>query len=208
MKKVLVLSPHTDDAELGAGGLLKKLTDGGSDLLYVSFSIAGKSLPDGFDESMLIDELYLATTELGIIKENVKIFNFEVRKLNYFRQEILEELIVIRDNFKPELVLLPSSQDIHQDHIVIYQEGVRAFKHSCILGYELIWNNLNFSGNYFYSISNRELSYKMSALAKYKSQAYRKYMKPDFIESWAKTRGLQAGVDYAELFEVVRWIQR
>lgn len=208
MSKVLVLSPHTDDAELGAGGLIKKLSSAGQEILYISFSIAGKSLPSGFDEKMLIDELHLATSELGIDRKNLKVYDFEVRKLNYHRQEILEELIIIRDNFKPNLVLLPSSKDIHQDHNVIYQEGIRAFKYSSILGYEMIWNNLEFSGNYFVAINENELNSKVTALSKYNSQKHRPYMNRDFIISWAKTRGMQIGAKYAESLEVIRWIQK
>ena len=43
---------------------------------------------------------------------------------------------------KIDLVVLPNSTDVHQDHQVINREGIRAFKHSSILGYELVWNNL------------------------------------------------------------------
>jgi hypothetical protein len=31
-------------------------------------------------------------------------------------------------------------------------------------------------------------------------------MQADFIRSLARTRGVQIGVDYAECFEVVRWV--
>jgi hypothetical protein len=40
MKKVLIISPHTDDAELGMGGTICKLRDEGVELMHIAFSIA------------------------------------------------------------------------------------------------------------------------------------------------------------------------
>jgi len=36
--KVLVLSPHTDDGELGAGGTIVKLVENGSEVTYFALS--------------------------------------------------------------------------------------------------------------------------------------------------------------------------
>lgn len=43
-KKVLVLAPHTDDGELGAGGFISKLIEEGSEVFYVAFSTAAESI--------------------------------------------------------------------------------------------------------------------------------------------------------------------
>ena len=129
-----------------------------------------------------------------------------VRKLNYVRQEILEELIRVRDIIKPDLVLMPGSKDIHQDHLTIYNEGLRAFKFTSILGYELIWNNLSFSTDCFIQVTEAQLGRKIDALDAYVTQRGKPYMDPDFIRSLARVRGTQIGVKYAEAFEVVRII--
>jgi len=101
---------------------------------------------------------------------------------------------------------MPSLNDIHQDHSTIANEGLRAFKNTTILGYELIWNNLTFSTTSFIKLDEEHLSKKVYALDAYKSQKGRDYMSKDFIFSLAKTRGVQIGVNYAECFEVVRWV--
>jgi len=31
-------------------------------------------------------------------------------------------------------------------------------------------------------------------------------MDPEYIRGWARTRGVQIGRDFAEAFEVIRWI--
>lgn len=201
---VLVLAPHTDDGELGLGGTIHKLISMGKNVYYAAFSTAEKSVPEGFPKDVLKYEVKKATARLGIKPENLFIYDFEVRKLNYYRQEILEELINLRKKYRFDLIFIPSLHDIHQDHSTIAQEGVRAFKNVTVLGYELIWNNLSFNTQCFFQLSKENIDAKISALAEYRSQGLRNYLSPDFIYSLAKTRGVQIGSDYAESFEVIR----
>jgi len=205
-KTVYVLAPHTDDGELGAGGTISKLIEEGADIYYFAFSTAETSVPEGFPKDILKTEVMNATAKLGIKKENVIIYNYEVRKLNYARQEILEDLIKRRKLLQPDLVLMPSLNDIHQDHSTIAQEGLRAFKGTTILGYELIWNNLTFNTTSFVKLDKKYIQAKCDALKEYKSQGGRNYMSEEFIFALAKTRGVQIGTQYAESFEVIRWV--
>ena len=85
-------------------------------------------------------------------------------------------------------------------------EGLRAFKHTTILAYELPWNNITFSTQAFVCLDKRHIDRKIEALKAYKSQEDRFYANPEFISSWARTRGTQIGVKYAETFEVIRWV--
>ena len=101
---------------------------------------------------------------------------------------------------------MPSLNDLHQDHTTIAQEGLRAFKKTSILGYELPWNNLNFSTQCFVKITELNLDRKLKALSCYESQKFRDYASEEYIRSLARTRGTQIGKKYAEVFEVIRWI--
>jgi len=205
-KKVFILAPHTDDGELGAGGTIARLIEHGADVYYFAFSTAEESVPKGHPKDILRTEVVNATKKLGIKKENVIIYQYSVRKLNYARQEILEDLIKYKKMITPDLVLMPSLHDVHQDHSTIAQEGLRAFKTCTILGYELIWNNLTFNTTSFIKLEEKHIQCKCNALKEYKSQKGRAYMSEDFIYSLSKTRGVQIGTTYAESFEVVRWI--
>lgn len=96
---------------------------------------------------------------------------------------------------------------MHQDHQVVYIEALRAFKKtSCILGYEHPWNNLTFQTILFVPLQKRHIERKIQALQRYKSQDFRKYMQKEFILSLAKVRGTQIETEFAEAFEVIRWI--
>jgi LmbE family N-acetylglucosaminyl deacetylase len=203
-KSVLVLAPHTDDGELGAGGTIAKLIEGGAKVTYVAFSTAGESVPKHLPFDILKTEVKRATYELGINKDNLIIYDYQVRKLNFHRQEILEDLIKLRSENEFDLILTPSLQDIHQDHATIAMESLRAFKNTTILGYELIWNNLSFDTKCFVKLSENHVNLKYKSLLQYESQGKRNYLSKDFTFSLATTRGVQAGCKYAECFEIIR----
>ena len=202
IKNILVLAPHTDDGELGLGGTTSKFIEEGKNVVYVAFSTADQSVPEGYPKNILSIEVKAATKKLGIKPENLLIYHYEVRKLNYVRQEILEELVRIKKSF--DLVFMPSLHDIHQDHTTVAQEGLRAFKNTTILGYELIWNNLTFNTDCFIKLNAKHVQKKYEALQEYKSQGFRDYLSKEFIYSLARARGVQVGCEYAEAFEVVR----
>jgi LmbE family N-acetylglucosaminyl deacetylase len=203
-KNILILAPHTDDGELGCGAAIAKYIAQDKQITYVAFSTCSQSLPPHLPADTLAAECRNATTALGI--ENLSLFDFEVRMLLFHRQEILEALIKLNHELKPDAVFIPAQHDVHQDHQVIYAEGLRAFKNCNVLGYELPWNNFQFSPTYFEKVSEDDLSKKQKALAEYHSQSQRKYMNSEFIRSLAIVRGIQANAAYAEAFEVYRLI--
>ncbi|MBO7562379.1 MAG: PIG-L family deacetylase [Bacteroidales bacterium] len=203
-KNILVLAPHTDDGELGLGGTISRFISEGKKVTYVAFSTAEESVPEGFPKDILKTEVRNATAALGVLPENLIIHSYQVRKLNYVRQEILEDLIKLKRANSFDLVFIPSLHDIHQDHSTIAQEGLRAFKNTTILGYELIWNNLQFNTQCFVKLEEKHIEAKISALKEYHSQGKRDYLSDDFIRSLARARGVQVGCEFAEAFEVVR----
>jgi len=205
-RKVLILAPHTDDGEFGCGGSIVKFLEEGKDIYYVAFSTAEESVPEGMPKNILEIEVKKATNRLGIPASNLIIYKFQVRKLNYVRQEILEELVKIKKEISPDLVFIPSPNDLHQDHYTVAMEGMRAFKQISIFGYEIPWNNITFHTQAFIKLEKKHVEEKIKALKAYKSQSHRFYASENFILSLAKARGVQIGAEYAEAFEVIRWV--
>lgn len=206
IKTILVLAPHTDDGELGAGGSIAKWIEQGKRVVYVAFSACQNTPVQGFPNDALLIEVKEATKILGISQNDLHIFDYDVRTFSMHRQHILENILSIKKKVNPQVVLLPSKNDIHQDHKVIYEEGVRAFKDRTILSYEIPWNNLTFDNVCFSFLEERHMKIKKKALHAYKSQLKRKYLNDKFIESQLRFRGVQVGVDFAEVFEVQRLI--
>jgi LmbE family N-acetylglucosaminyl deacetylase len=204
LKRVLVLAPHTDDGEFGCGGTMARLVDAGAEVRYVAFSIATKSLPAGFPPDTLAREVREATTELGIPADHLTVHDFEVRTFPERRQDILELLIELWEDWRPDAVFQPSLHDVHQDHQVIAAEGLRAFKRTTILGYEIPWNNFDFSYQAYVALERTHLERKVAALEKYESQQHRRYSDPEYIWNVARTHGINVNREYAEVFEVYR----
>lgn len=206
IKKALVLAPHTDDGEFGCGGTISKLIDQGLEVHYVAFSACEQSVLPQFPKNILITEVKAATLELGIHPDNLHLLKFEVRTFNFHRQEILDYMISFRNKYNPDLILIPSIADVHQDHFTIANEAIRAFKFKNILSYEMPWNNFNFNTCYFTILNKDHLNKKVDALKHYKSQMHRPYATEEFIRALAKVRGVQVGQEYGEVFEVIRLI--
>ena len=203
---ILVLAPHTDDGEFGCGGTIAKYSSAGSRVVYAAFSAAEQSVLPHLPRDILRSEVRSATAALGIRDEDCLVFDFEVRRFPELRQRILDQMIELNQTYEPDMVLLPSPNDTHQDHQTVAQEGFRAFKRTTMLGYEVPWNNLDFRTSCFVDLSEQELECKVLALSRYQSQAHRPYANEAFVRSLATTRGVQIGTRYAECFEVVRWV--
>lgn len=206
--RILLLSPHTDDVELGAGGSVAKFLEGQNEIRWMVFSTAQDSVPENMPKDTLRNEFTSMAKSIGLSPDHYRIYDYPVRYLFKYRQDILEEMVKIKRSFAPDLVIGPSSNDHHQDHEVVSHEMIRAFKSSAsILGYELPWNQTDFNMQLFNKLNEQHLEKKLGLLSNYHSQVSlnRPYFSDDFIRGWAKLRGVQVQSDFAEAFEVIRW---
>ena len=164
LSRALVLAPHTDDGEFGCGGTMARLVEEGCEVRYVAFSIATRSLPEGFAPDTLAREVREATAELGIPESHLTVHDFDVRTFPERRQDILELLVALWEEWRPEVVFQPAHHDVHQDHQTVAQEGLRAFKRTTILGYEIPWNNFDFSYGAYISLEEAHVARKVAAV--------------------------------------------
>lgn len=189
---ILALSPHPDDIELGCGGTLARYANQGHQIGVVRFAMCGIG-----HESARASALLNARWTYDL--------TFDRRMLWGARQAVLDELVRIREAVKPDLVFLPAATDDHQDHAVVHVEGVRAFKHTTVLGYELPWNMRSSELSLYVSLQEHHIDKKIALLSCYESQRERRYMAPDFIRALAHVRAVQCDrLPYAEAFEVIR----
>lgn len=204
--KVLILAPHTDDGELGCGATIAKMRRQGTEVFYVAFSSCRDSLPDGASPDTLIKEMQRATQMLGIPESHTRVLDFQVRHFGAHRQEILDSMIALGREINPDAVFSPSLHDIHQDHVTIAEECMRAFKKLSVFQYEVPWNNFTFDNQVFSCVISQDVDAKIKSIACYESQSGRDYVKAEYIRSLLLTHGVQIGVNYAEVFEVPRLV--
>ena len=204
-EKILVLCAHTDD-EFGCAGSIIKFAETKASIKYVALSRCEESVPAGLSKDILEKECRIASGVLGLKKDDVEINSFKVRHFPRDRQEILEKLVKLNNEYHPDLIFLPCSKDMHQDHKITYEEGFRAFKYSTLLGYELPQNINTFSHTAFIKLSEDQINKKIQAMSSYKSQEFRNYSRSDFIKGLANVRGAQCNTKFAEAYEVIRLI--
>jgi LmbE family N-acetylglucosaminyl deacetylase len=203
-KRMLVLSAHPDDGELGCGGTIARYIEEGWTVVHAVFCASENIGTSVLPKEVMLDEFELSNKVLGIHK--TFIYDFPHRRLNESRQDILEEMCELNRTISPDLVLLPSTDDLHQDHLTISNEGLRAFKMSNMWGYEMLWNNLMFDSRTFVILEERHIDKKVEALLQYTTQQFKPYFNPNFVKSLASVRGIQIGHAYAEVFQHIRGI--
>ena len=198
-ENVLVLSPHTDDAELGAGGTIARLIEEGSRVHYVAFSAPHADLAAECVRALKM----LRRGENGA---HISILEYERRKFHEKRQSILQWLYDLNEEHSPDLVLTPCRADVHQDHMTITGEAVRCFKKSSIFGYILRWNCTVIKEDVTITLEDRHLKAKIAALGQYRSQSSRPYFDPEYQRGEAYVRGLGFPSHLAEAFEMIRLV--
>ena len=195
---VLVLSPHPDDAELYAGGTIAKLKRQGSDLYWVSFSPC--------DNVKIFNEWMDSLDKYDVF--NRSFLHYKRSDFDRYRQDILNDLVKLKQLGDFDYVLTTPPYDIHQDHAVIGQEAIRAFKDSNLLFY-LSQRNINdITPKVYFNITEEDLQKKIESIKCYKSQfeMNRTDFDLDYIKSLARVYGRMINVDYAEAFDTYRMV--
>lgn len=202
-RRVLALGAHTDDIELGCGAFLSRLKREGVEIHSMAFSRAEQSLGPDMPRDILQHEFERSMSVIGV--DSTWTGKFPVRRFPEHRQEILEELVSKSRDYHPDLVLTMNSQDTHQDHSVIHQESIRAFRGSTLLGYETPWNQQQNIINLFIQVTPHDVANKVRMLEAYESQKElgRAYMDKTFVESAATFRGYQGRLPLAEAYEII-----
>tara|TARA_Y100001970_G_scaffold100676_1_gene126456 strand:+ start:105 stop:779 length:675 start_codon:yes stop_codon:yes gene_type:complete len=221
-KKVLILSPHADDEILGCGGFISKYSKKGHTINVLILTNANKGAPEKYSEKEILnirEESRKANNHIGTKKlffENLPALNLNQYPI-YKISDTINKYIA---NIKPEIILLPSSNDINEDHKIIFKAAKVATRMNKknnlkkILSYEVLseteWNEneKSFSPNYFVNLSKYDINQKIKSFLKYKSQV-KKFPHPrskEGILNLSKVRGSQVFMKYAEAFKVEKII--
>ncbi len=217
-KKILILSPHADDEILGCGGFISKYSKQNYQINVLILTNANIGAPEIYSSKkikLIRNEAKIANNLIGTKKlffENlpaINLNNYPVYKItNIINKYILD--------INPEIVLIPSKNDIHDDHKIIFKAAKIAMRPNKIsnlkkiLSYEVLseteWNEegKSFNPNYFVRLKRSDINNKVKAFLRYKSQV-KKFPHPrskEAIINLSRVRGSQAFIEYAEAFKV------
>lgn len=203
-KRILFVSPHTDDVELSAGATLARCIREGARVFYLALTATD-------DRLNLLMEAIQAMRVYGIPEENYMILKFRDMFFPEQRREIMEALEQYRDLWTPDIVFCPSRHDLHQDHRTTALSCLRVFKWtSNIYGYDVSWNMVtrSFNPNYYIQVAKDDLIKKMDVIRCYVSQRHKVYVKELTLEGRARSAGVNIGVEFAEWFESYRMVEK
>lgn len=198
MKTILVLGPHPDDLEISVGGTLAKWVYQNKYMVVAAILSEGEK---GGNPKVRLKETKEGLKCLGVHKVFFGDFKDTEIPESYETISFIEALVKL---FNPDVVLIPSNKDTHQDHRAVHNCALSACrKVPTLLAYETASIMPDFKPNFFVDISNYT-SVKKQAIQKHTSQAKRDYMDFAAVENLSFFRGRQIGVRNAEAFEVIR----
>jgi LmbE family N-acetylglucosaminyl deacetylase len=221
-KKVLIISPHADDEILGCGGFISKYSKKNYYISVLILTNASKGAPELYTATDIIKLRNEAKNANKFVGTNKLFFeNFPAIILNnYPSYKISLTINKYLLSLKPEIVLIPSANDIHDDHKVIFNAAKVSLRPNNfnnikkILSYEVPseteWNENgnSFNPNYFVRLTKSDIDKKVKAFLKYKSQV-KKMPHPrskEGIINLSKFRGAQSYIQYAEAYRVERML--
>ena len=198
-KKVCFIGAHPDDIEIGCGALIARIA-GLADVRCVTFSNNQKNPLLG----ALVEEHYASMGTLGVPRERVNLLEFETRRFQEYRQDILEEMIHILREDDPDIVFVHSKSDVHQDHGVLTQEALRAFRGRTVLGFDVIRSSYGFFPDFLVGVDECDVQKKLDALACYKTYEGKYYFSPDVTRATLIRNGAICERPFAEGFDILR----
>ena len=204
-QKILFIGAHPDDIELGCGALISHIAKD-NEIFCVTLS-DNQGNPLLIDSENLVEEHYRSMNLLGIQENNIILDKFIALGFHNSRQDILEYMNKLKRTYKPDIVFIHSSADIHQDHNTLTKEALRAFRDTTLLGFEIIRSSYGFIPKFFAAINAIDVEYKIKALAEYKTHSDKYYFNPNIIRSSLIHNGALIGCQYAEGFDIIRIIE-
>jgi LmbE family N-acetylglucosaminyl deacetylase len=198
-RSVLFLGAHPDDIELGCGALLHHIVKQ-TEVLCVTLSDNQKNP----DLKNLKEEHYQAMEVLGVPQSKVIFGPFTTRVFPDARQEILEYFLKLRREFGPDLIFVHSKQDIHQDHLTMTDEALRAFRGITVLGFDVVRSSYGFFPHFLVEVTEEDVNKKIEALACYETYRDRYYFNSELTRSIMVRHGALAERPFAEGFDILR----
>lgn len=205
--KRLILAPHMDDEAMGCGGLLAKYPD---ECVVVIVTDSGAVRAAEHARAMEI---------LGIT--DVRLLGFEDGTTDKYMTDLVRAIDAVMGEVRPDELYLPFPS-LHQDHIAVYEAGMRSARVSMsadhhfpptVLVYDIAAYDVNLyptdlRWNVFESLTEDEVTKKARACAAYESEIPSAIHPINSVKQLAAAAGLVRLMPYAEQYALVRQVRR
>ncbi len=208
--KILAIGAHFDDVELGCGGALAKHASEGDNVYVYVPTVSGFT---GHREQTI------RTNESALKEANDAMSILGVKKLVCGEFKTLEvefvdalnvEMLKIIEDYSIEKVYTHWSGDIHHDHQAVAMASLHSCRHvPRMLMYRSNWyhSTQDFKGNFYVDITEH-WEVKENAIRAHVSEVERVGEQwVNFFRNEAENAGQRIGVKFAEVYEVVKWLE-
>ena len=215
----VVIAPHADDETLGCGATLKKLKNNGEKIIWILVTKPSDSLNMSSEQLINRASAILAVQRAYEFDEFFEL-GFPAAELDKLSlSEIIGSAKKCLPNDGPMKIFAPFPGDAHSDHEVCFKVAAsmsKWFRNKNFCGlycYETLSETefgidptkLCFKPNLFSDIT-KFIDFKLETMDLYESEVG-KFPFPrsrEAIASLARTRGVEAGCDFAEAFMLLR----
>lgn len=207
---ILAIGAHFDDVELGCGGALAKHAQNGDNVYVYVATVSGFS--NQYNQTIRSSEIALGEAQVAMQVLGVKELicgKFKTLDIEFVDELNIEILKIVQEK-NIDKVYAHWIGDIHHDH----QAVAKASLHSCrhvprLLMYRSNWyhSTMEFRGNFYIDIT-KQWDTKERAIQAHATEMDRTSSKwIGFFKNEAENAGQRIGVTYAEVFEVVKWLE-
>jgi LmbE family N-acetylglucosaminyl deacetylase len=198
--KVLAISAHPDDAELGVGATLAQHSRSGHEVTMlvlsggevggVPTSRAGEAAAAAKVLGASLIHRHLPDTAIGEGQPTVGVVESVVKEI------------------RPDIVYLHAAEDTHQDHRAVHRAGLVGSRGvPTVLCFQSPSATVDYRPGRFADVTET-IDVKLEALRCHETQAHARYMDPELVLATARYWGRFAGTRYAEPLVVVRDVAR
>lgn len=223
MSKVIIISAHPDDETLGAGGTILKHKENGEEVHWLIVTNVFES--EGFSKERVLSRKQ-EIEEVSKLYSFNKVYNLDypTMKLNdTILFELVNKISHIFQELEPEIIYVMNRSDAHSDHRIVFDAVMSCTKsfrypyvkkvlmYECLSETEFapILPERVFQPNYFVNISDF-LDKKIEIMKIFDSELgehpFPRSIKN--IEALATYRGATIGVNYAEAFQLIKFIDK
>jgi len=186
--RLLVLSAHPDDAEIGAGGTIRRLIEDRPDLAITWVILAA-------DDRHRADEARASVAAIagGAAHSRVDVRDFRDGFLPFLGSGPKDALLDHAGEAH-DLVIAPRRDDAHQDHRLLAELASQVFRGPPILEYEVPkWDGDLGTANLYVPLTIAEAAAKIEhLLSAYPSQAGRAWFTRSTFEATLRLRGIES----------------
>lgn len=194
VRSVVVVGAHPDDIEIGAGGLLLTLASAAAGLRVHYVLCTGT--PNRQLEARNAAAAFLPDADVSLALNDLP----DGRLPGHWGQ--VKQILQGAASADADLVLVPSQKDAHQDHRLIGELALSAFRNQLVLQYEIPkWDGDLGRQNMYVPLEDDVARRKVELLhASYPSQKAHDWWDDEVFFGLMRLRGMECRSRYAEAF--------